>query len=97
LTTEKLAALADFEASAALTDLEKLILRYAEAMTGSPVVVPDDLFDALRHHFAEAQLVELTSAIAWEQYRARFDHAFGAEAEGYSEGAFCPLPQAVAS
>jgi hypothetical protein len=37
-------------------------------------------------------MVELTSAIAWENYRARFDHAFGCDAEGFSEGAFCPLP-----
>ena len=40
----------------------------------------------------EAQLVELTATIAWENYRARFDHAFGIGAEGYSEGAFCPMP-----
>ncbi len=37
-------------------------------------------------------LVELTSAIAWENYRARFDHAFGIEAENFTEGAVCALP-----
>jgi len=36
--------------------------------------------------------VELTSALAWENYRARFDHALKIDAEGFSEGAFCPLP-----
>ena len=36
--------------------------------------------------------VFLTSALAWENYRARFDHALGVEAEGFSDGAFCPLP-----
>ena len=84
--------LADFEASAAFTDLERLVLRYAVAMTATPVEVPDQLFDAIRRHFNEPQLVELTSAIAWENYRARFDHAFGIEAEGFSRGAYCPLP-----
>ena len=39
-------------------------------------------------------LEELTSCIAWENYRARFDHAFGIEAAGFSEGAFCPVPSA---
>jgi hypothetical protein len=39
-----------------------------------------------------AQIVELTSAIAWGNYSARFDHALGVESQGYSEGAFCPLP-----
>ena len=37
-------------------------------------------------------MVELTSAIAWENYRARFDHAFGVEAEGFSGGAVCAVP-----
>ena len=85
-------ALADFESSGAFSDLEKLVLRYAVGMTETPVEVTDELFEKLRRHFNERQLVELTSAIAWENYRARFDHAFGIEAEGFSEGAFCPLP-----
>lgn len=85
-------ALVDFETSAEFSDLEKLVLRYAVALTATPVEVADDLFDALRAHFDARQLVQLTSGIAWENYRARFNHAFGCEAEGYSEGAFCPLP-----
>ena len=85
-------ALADFETSPALRDVEKLVVRYAVAMTATPVEVPDDLFAQLTRHFNERQLVELTSAIAWENFRARFNHAFGIEAEGFSKGAFCPLP-----
>jgi 4-carboxymuconolactone decarboxylase len=92
VTEEKLMALADFESSAALSPLEKLVLRYAVAITATPVEVSDDLFAKLQQHFSERQLVELTSALAWENYRARFDHAFGIEAEGFSKGAFCPLP-----
>jgi alkylhydroperoxidase family enzyme len=84
-------ALVDFEGSPEFTEVEKLTLRYAVNMTATPVELPDELFDALRAHFDARQLVELTSAIAWENYRARFDHAFGCEAEGYSEGAFCPI------
>jgi alkylhydroperoxidase family enzyme len=91
LTDAKLHALANFEDSPALSDLEKLALRYAVAMTVTPVEVSDELFAELQKHFNNQQLVELTSAIAWENYRARFDHAFGAEAEGFSEGAYCPL------
>ena len=69
------------------------VLRYASAITQTPVAVADDLFEDLRSHFNEKQLVELTSAIAWENYRARFNHAFEIEAEGFSEGAFCPMPE----
>jgi alkylhydroperoxidase family enzyme len=61
-------------------------------MTQTPVVVPDALFARLREKFTEAQLVELTSGIAWENYRARFDHAFGIEAENFSEDAVCAVP-----
>lgn len=72
-----------------------MVLRYAVAMTKTPVEVPDELFATMRQHFEARQLVELTSAIAWENYRARFDHAFGIEAEGFSEGAACALPASV--
>jgi len=90
-------ALADFEASPEFSGIEKLALRYAAAMTATPVELPDDLFRAMRRHFDERQLVELTAAIAWENYRARFDHAFGCEAEGFSEAAFRPLPARAGS
>lgn len=83
----------DFERSPEFTEVERLALRYAVAMTCTPVELPDDLFGALRKRFDERQLVELTAAIAWENYRARFNHAFGCEAEGFTEGAFCPLPR----
>ncbi len=69
-----------------------MVLSYADAMTQLPVEVPDPLFARLRERFSAAELVELTSAIAWENYRARFDHALGIEAENFSEGAVCALP-----
>ena len=92
ISDQQLLDLAHFETSPAFSELEKLVLRYAVAMTNTPVEVPDALFAALRKHFSPQQMVELTSAIAWENYRARFDHAFGIEAEGFSEGAVCPVP-----
>ena len=85
--------LVDFESSPEFTEVEKLALRYTVAMTATPVELADDLFNAMPARFDERQLVELTSAIAWENYRARFDHAFGCQAEGFSEAAFCPLPK----
>jgi alkylhydroperoxidase family enzyme len=47
----------------------------------------DELFSELRHNFDSKQMVGLTSALAWENYRARFDHAFGIQSAGFSEGA----------
>jgi len=62
------------------------VLEYADAMTQTPVEVAEALFEKLGEKFSEVQLVELTATLAWENYRARFDHAFGVGAEGFSEG-----------
>jgi alkylhydroperoxidase family enzyme len=93
VTEEQLRDMAAYKSSAAFSPLEKLVIEYAEEMTKTPVTVRDELFAALKQHFSEAQLVELTAAIAWENFRARFDHAFGIEAQGFSEGAYCVLPE----
>ena len=91
ITEQQLLDLPHFESSPAYSEIEKLVLQYAVAMTQTPVEVSDDLFADLRKHFNPQQMVELTSAIAWENYRARFDHAFGIESEGFSEGAVCAV------
>jgi alkylhydroperoxidase family enzyme len=87
--------LENYRADVNFSELERLVLEYADAMTRTPVEVSDALFTRLRERFTEAQLVELTSAIAWENYRARFDHAFGIEGENFTEGAVCALPARV--
>ena len=61
-------------------------------MTSTPVEMPDEIFQEISKYFNESQIVELTSAIAWENYRARFDHALKVESQRFSEGEFCPLP-----
>ena len=61
-------------------------------MTSNPAEIPDEIFKQKKIYFDDSQIVELTSAIAWENYRARFDHALKVESQGYSEGAFSPLP-----
>jgi alkylhydroperoxidase family enzyme len=80
--------------SDAFSDLEKLVLDYAVGMTRTPADVPDELFARLREHFDDAQLVELTNVIAIENLRSRFNLALGIEAQGFSDGAFCVVPEA---
>jgi alkylhydroperoxidase family enzyme len=92
VTERQIAELAEYRTSDAYSELERLLLDYATVLTATPVDVPDALFARLRQELDEAALVELTAAIAWENYRARFNHAFGLEAEGYSEGRYCALP-----
>lgn len=83
-----------YETSPRFTPLEKRVLDYTAALTQTPMVVPRALFDELRAELGVPALVELTAAIAWENYRARFNHAFGAQEEGYSDQTVCLLPHA---
>jgi hypothetical protein len=74
-------------------DLPDLAIGLAEAMTRQPMILSDAEWAALRQRFSEAQLVELVAAIAWENFRARMNHAFGLESEGFAvDGAACLLP-----
>ena len=92
MTEDELRALPVYERSDLFTPLERNVIAYAVAMTKTPVEVGDALHDELREALGDEALVELTASIAWENYRARFNHALAMEAEGYSEGAYCPLP-----
>jgi alkylhydroperoxidase family enzyme len=93
VTDAQLRALPEYRKSSRFSDLERLVLDYAVAMTTTPVAVSDTLFAELRQHFNDEQMIELTATVAWENYRARFDHALGIEAQGFSNGAYCVLPE----
>lgn len=93
VTEEQLRHLSNYRESKAFSPVEKLVLDYATEMTRTPAVIPQELFDALLSHFDEASMVELTTAIAHENYRARFNHAFGIGSQGFSEDAYCPVPE----
>ena len=82
---DKIAGVAAFRESDAYSPLERLTLEYAEAMTVTPLGVSDDLVARLREHLSERELVELTAAIAWENFRARFNHALAIEPQGFAQ------------
>jgi len=90
VTERQISELSRYDESDAFDELERLVLDYATAMTSGDV--GDGLVASLRHHLSDAQLVELTAAIAWENYRARFNHALRLESDGFLEGAACALP-----
>ena len=72
--------------------LERLVLEYAECLTRTPADVSPELRAALLEHLTLTQLVELTTTIAWENFRARFNRGFDVQAQGYADGAACVLP-----
>lgn len=93
LTDDELRALPEYASSPLFSELDKLVLDYAVAMSRTPVEVPGSLFDRLRKHFSPAQLVELTHHIALENMRGRFNLALGVGAAGVSEGRVCAVPE----
>ena len=80
---EKIAQVAQAATSALFSERERAALEYAEAMTVTGRKVDDALFARVRAHFSEAQLVELTAAVALENFRSRFNTALGIEAQGF--------------
>ena len=90
---EQLRELSRWRESERFDSLERLVLEYAEWMTRTPVDVPDELFDRLREHFDERQIVELTMAIGLENLYSRSNWALGIEGQGFSEGMYCVVPE----
>jgi len=84
----KLAEVANWRDNRLFSEAEKFALEYAERMTITGQNVDDTLFARLKQHYSEAQIVELTAAIALENFRSKFNPALGIEAQG-----FCLLPQ----
>ena len=96
VTEEQLKALHEFRDSDLFDEDEKLVLEYAEGISRTPVEVSDELFDRLRARFDDAQIVELTTAAAIENFRARFNWALGIGSQDYSaEGAYCLRPETL--
>ena len=87
ITDEQLQDLADFETSPHFNRLEKAALRYAEGMTRTPADVSEAVFEEIRALLSTEQIVELTTAIALENYRARFNCALKIASDG-----LCMLP-----
>ena len=93
ITDEELLALADYRNAPCFSDVDKLILDYATAMSRTPVEVTDQLFDLLRAHFDTPQLVALTHVINLGNLRARFNVALDIGSSGFSGNRVCALPE----
>lgn len=85
---EKVAEVLAWRESSLFSPSERLALEYAERITYSDQQVDDRLFAELRKHFTEAQVVALTAAVAFENFRSKLNPTLGVEAQG-----FCLVPQ----
>jgi alkylhydroperoxidase family enzyme len=85
---EKLAAVTMWRESPLFSEAERVALEYAERVTYTDQQPDDALFARLKQHYTEAQIVELTAAIAFENFRSKFNPSLGIGAQG-----FCLIPQ----
>jgi alkylhydroperoxidase family enzyme len=84
---EKVAEVLNWRDSSLFSPAERVALEYAERITYTDRSVDDDFFAELKKHFTEPQIVELTAAIALENFRSNFNPTLGVEAQG-----FCVVP-----
>ena len=80
---EKVREVPTWRDSGRFSPMERAALEYAEAMTITGQRVSDELFARVRKHFSEPQIVELTAAVALENFRSKFNVALGIEAQGF--------------
>jgi len=90
LTEELIAEVTHYQTSVLLTPREKAAIRYAEVLAGDHRQASEELFDDLRKHFTEAEIVDLGWRIVTFVGYGRFIYALGLEI-----GHTCPLPMAA--
>lgn len=86
----KVRDVATWRESDVYSDQERAVLEYAEAATSTPATVSDDLVARLHEHFSDAEMVELASWVALENYRSRFNAGLGLKSQGFSDN--CQVP-----
>jgi alkylhydroperoxidase family enzyme len=85
---DKLGEVTAWRDSKLFSEAERLALEYAERITYTDQKVDEALVDKLKKHFTESQIVEMTAAIAMENFRSKFNPPLGIEAQG-----FCMVPK----
>jgi alkylhydroperoxidase family enzyme len=80
LTSEQVAAVADWQPSKLFSEPQRALLAYTDAMTRD-INVPDDAFAEVRKYFTERQTVELTLLIGAYNMLTRFLKALKVDPE----------------
>jgi AhpD family alkylhydroperoxidase len=85
ISEEKLLAVAEFAVSVLFTEREQAALAYAEAVTYTEQQASAAHFAALRLHFNDDAIIELTALIAFQNLSSKFNAALQVPPQG-----FCP-------
>lgn len=83
ISDEKLAALAEYANSDLYSEKEKVSLDYAEAVTYSNSQPNGEHIEALRKHFTDDAIIELTGLIGFQNMSSKFNAALGVKPQGF--------------
>jgi alkylhydroperoxidase family enzyme len=83
LSEDKIQEVERFATSPRFDERERLALECAEAMTITGRDVTDELFARVRARYSEDEVVELTAAVALENFRSKFNRALRIGAQGF--------------
>ena len=80
VTQQQIDALQQWESAAVLTPAQRAVLAYTDSMTRE-IHVPEPVFDALRAHFNNREIVELTATVGGYNLVSRFLEALAVDPE----------------
>lgn len=78
---DKLAQVWEFRTSDLFPEAEKVALEYAIASASQPNDVSDELFDRLRQHWDDGQIVEITALVSFFGFMNRWNDSLATPLE----------------
>lgn len=81
VSREGIERILDYQDHTEFSEVDKLVVEFAVAVTHTPQRIRDNIFDRLHMHFTESQIVELTFRIALCGFYNRFNDALMIETE----------------
>lgn len=89
LSQQQIDELQEYTTSEAFSPRERIALEYAERITMSDQDVDEPFFARVQGEFeTPGAIVELTTIVAFENFRSKFNHALLVDSNG-----FCALPR----
>ncbi len=79
---DKVQSVGQWRQSSLFSPQERAALEYAEALTATPPKVEDDLKAALKRHFSDSAVTEMTALLAFQNLSARFNAALDIPQQG---------------
>ncbi len=86
VSEQKLAAIWEYETSPLYSEMERVALEFAAAAASVPNNVTDELFDRMKEHWNEDQIVEITGVISVFGFLNRFNDTMATPLEPQAIG-----------